>query len=214
MPRSSFSFQSTRWWDNVDEARWILQSDTGQLYISQFTVVGALDLWGTTNLFSDPLSSNWAAYNPTVNDLDFNHNAATWIDPVANNLFDDIQAVGLYVANDTPSGELTKFSLDEIQFNAVLTPALQAASSSDSTPALAAVLAYDEAIESSLQQDELVIARPSFVPTTRAALSETPLDSAFSAETSIDGTSQVIDVEERESKILDLDEAFADLEII
>lgn len=142
-PESSFSFQSTRWWDNVDEARWILQSDTGQLYISQFSVNGAQDDWGTTNEFLDPLSSNWAVYNPAVDNLDFNHTAANWINPVANNLFDDIQAVGVYIANDTPSGELTKFSLDEIQFNAVLSPASQAASvAPESSADLSAALIY------------------------------------------------------------------------
>jgi hypothetical protein len=141
---SSFSFQSTRWWENVDEARWIIQSDTGQLYISQFTVAGAQDHWGTTNELADPLGSNWAAYNPSASNLDFRHNIATWIDPVTNNLFDDIQAVGIYIANDTPAGDLTKFSLDEIQFNAVVTSSLSAASaSSDAGPLLGNFSAAD-----------------------------------------------------------------------
>ncbi len=115
---SSFSFESTRWWDNIGEARWLLQSDNDQLYISQYSVAGAQDDWGTTNSFLDPLSSNWAVYNPTASQLDFDQSAANWIS--SNNLFDDIQAVGIYIENDTPSGELTKFSLDEIQFNAVV----------------------------------------------------------------------------------------------
>ena len=124
---SSISFQSTRWWDSVDEARFILQSDNGQLYISQFSVAGAQDNWGTTNELVDPLSTNWAVYNPAVDHLDFDQSAATFIDPVANNLFNDIQAVGVYIEKDTPTGDLTKFSLDEIQFHAVVTPAPVAA---------------------------------------------------------------------------------------
>ena len=138
---SSFSFESTRWWDTTNEARWILQGEDGQLYISQFTLPGELDRHGATNEFADPLSSNWAVYAPAVDDLDFDDTSAVWIDPVANNLFNDIQSVGIYIANDTPSGDLTRFSLDEIQFNAVLTPtsAVAAATSSESTEVSAAV---------------------------------------------------------------------------
>lgn len=117
---SSISFESTRWWDNVGEARFILQGDSDQLYISQFSVAGAQDNWGTINELLDPLSTNWAAYDPASDQLNFDQSAATWIDPVAANLFNDIQAVGVYIENDTPSGELTKFSLDEIRFNAVV----------------------------------------------------------------------------------------------
>lgn len=215
---SSFSFQSTRWWDNVDEARWILQSDNGQLYISQYTVAGSLDLWGATNTFADPLSSNWAVYNPAVDDLDFNHIAANWIDPVANNLFDDIQAVGLYVANDTPSGDLTKFSLDEIQFHAVLTPATVAASTApvasaslDTTVSsnLAAVLAYDLAAESSIV-DEPALTEP--LGESRVA---PPADAAIVAATSSAPSAAESllldeDSDDPSNLLFDLDEAFGE----
>lgn len=209
---SSFSFQSTRWWDNVDEARWILQSDNGQLYISQFTVAGSLDLWGATNTFDDPLSSNWAVYNPAVDDLDFNHNAANWIDPVANNLFDDIQAVGIYIANDTPSGDLTKFSLDEIQFNAVLTPASAAAASSDSTSDLAAALAYGP------NAGELEPATEVILPAAYSAMSGVPaasltasLNTENSEQESEPLSSSASDQEFAKTDFLEIDEAFAKL---
>ena len=117
---SSFSFESSRWWENIDSARWIVQSGSGQLYISQFSAAGLRDNWGFTNEFLDPLSSNWAAYNPSADLLDFNQSAANWINPVANNLFNDIQALGLYLETDTPTGNLTKFSLQDIRFNAVV----------------------------------------------------------------------------------------------
>ncbi len=122
---SSFSFESTRWWDNVDNARWIIQDANQQLYISQFSVPGQQDNHGHVNLFEDPLSSLWAAYAPEGHMLDFDQAAdgLTWLDPTTEGLFNDIQAFGLYIENDTPSGELTKFSLDEIQFRAqVLSP--------------------------------------------------------------------------------------------
>ncbi len=211
---SSFSFQSTRWWDNVDEARWILQSDNGQLYISQFTVVGEMDLWGATNEFVDPLSSNWAVYNPAVDDLDFNHNAATWIDPVANNLFDDIQAVGLYVANDTPSGDLTKFSLDEIRFNAVLTPAAQAAASSGSDDGLAAALAFgDENPDNVEEWDELAAA--SLLEANQVTpQTGSPIETASpTAAESADRTDRIATANESEG-LLELDEAFSTLWVL
>ncbi|WP_197526400.1 Ig-like domain-containing protein [Botrimarina colliarenosi] len=117
---SSFSFESTRWWDNVGEARWILQDQTGQLYISEYFVSGQQDNWGHTNEFVNPLGSRWAEYNVAGSDLAFDSNAASWIDPVAAGLFSDIQAVGVFIAQPTPSNQLTKFSLDEITFNAVV----------------------------------------------------------------------------------------------
>ena len=115
---SSISFESTRWWNNVGEARWILQSDDGQLYISQHSAAGAQDDWGATNALIDPLSSDWAVYSPSTDNLDFDAAAANWIDPVTNHIFSDIQAVGVYIGNDTPSGDLTKFSLGEVRLNA------------------------------------------------------------------------------------------------
>ena len=117
---SFFSFESTRWWDSVGEARWILQDDNGLLYISQFSVAGQQDNWGHTNLFSDPLSSLWSVYSPTGSDLSFDPDTATWVDPIAAGLFDDVQAVGVFVSQPNPTGGLTKFSLDEITFNAVV----------------------------------------------------------------------------------------------
>lgn len=208
---SSFSFQSTRWWDNVDEARWILQSDNGQLYISQYTVAGSLDLWGATNTFNDPLSSNWAVYNPAVDNLDFNHNAANWIDPVANNLFDDIQAVGVYIANDTPSGDLTKFSLDEIQFNAVLTPA-SAAAASGSSDELAATLAYGPSASVLSSAEEAVFAE-SYAATDGSVTVDSlaSLSPQGSKSESESLASLASDEESALADVLELDEAFAKL---
>ncbi|MEM8946049.1 MAG: Ig-like domain-containing protein [Planctomycetota bacterium] len=203
---SSFSFESTRWWDNTDEARWILQADDGQLYISQFTAAGSLDLWGATNTFADPLSSNWAVYNPATDNLDFDHTTANWIDPVANNLFDDIQAVGLYIANDTPSGDLTKFSLDEIQFNAVLTPASVAASTTNDDGPPASALAFGPSTNQADTTEALsdqAFAGAASTPT----VAESPLAAAIADESSTDLTA---DTDNEGVDLLDLDEAFAD----
>jgi hypothetical protein len=117
-----FSFESTRWWDNVGEARWLVQDKDGQLYISQYAVSGQQDDWGTSNEFFDPLGSAWAKYNPSGGDLDFRQNGSgvVWINPVDAGLFDDVQSLGLYIENDDPNGGLTRFSLDEIQFAATV----------------------------------------------------------------------------------------------
>lgn len=136
-PGSFFSFESTRWWDSVGEARWILQDDDQQLYISQFAVAGQQDNWGHTNRFDDPLSSQWAVYTPTGSDLAFDPSTATWIDPVAAGLFDDIQAAGIHISQPTPTGDLTKFSLDEITFNAVVG---EPTGSNDPTPVTAGLV--------------------------------------------------------------------------
>ncbi len=211
---SSFSFQSTRWWDNVDEARWILQSDSGELYISQFTAAGELDLWGATNVFADPLSSNWAVYNPAFDDLDFDHNAATWLDPVANSLFDDIQAVGLYVANDTPSGELTKFSLDEIRFNAVLTPPAQAASSSCSDDGLESALAFGYENSGNVDEFDEPEAAP-FLEESQIAPQLDPPTVTGSSTTSEDITLPESNASgDRSDSLLELDEAFSTLWVL
>ena len=115
---SKFSFESTRWWENVGKARWILQRGNGHLYVSEFSVNGGRDNWGRTNSFNNPLNSRWARYTPQSNNLRFNANTANW--QSAGNLFNDIRAVGVYVENDSASSGLTKFSLDEIQFTAVV----------------------------------------------------------------------------------------------
>lgn len=117
---SSFSFESTRWWDSVGEARWLLQDDDGLIYISEFSVAGAQDNWGHTNLLADPLGVRWSVYSPTASDLSFDPTSASWIDPLTNGLFDDLQAVGVFVSQPNPTGNLTKFSLDEIRFDAVV----------------------------------------------------------------------------------------------
>ncbi len=120
---SVFSFESTRWWDNVEQARWIIQDGNGSLYISQFSVSGALDLWGQKNELIDPLSSQWAVYSPSVNEMEFDAAAAIFVDPVAAGLFTDIQAFGIHVAQTVPSAGNSRFSLDEIRFDAVVTKA-------------------------------------------------------------------------------------------
>ena len=209
---SSFSFQSTRWWENIGAVRWILQSQSGQLYISQFSVAGAQDFWGTTNEFPDPLNSDWAEYNPEVDQLDFEQETAVWIDPVANNLFNDIQAVGLYVENDTPSGELTKFSLDEIRFNAVVSSPLAASSAStlEATPAsfsLALSLAND--IGSSQDDVELVAALPASEQfPTSAVVESVPRIAAESTANETDRSASE-DGESIVAELQSLDEAFA-----
>jgi PKD repeat protein len=118
---SAFAFESTRWWDNVEEARWIIHDGDGNLYISEFAVSGAQDDWGRTNRLDDPLSVRWAQYTPQGADIAFDATQANWLVPGSAGLFTDIQGFGLYVANYTPSNALTKFSLDEIQFAAVVT---------------------------------------------------------------------------------------------
>lgn len=206
---SSFSFESTRWWDNVERVRWILQDEGGQLYISQFSVSGAQDNWGLTNTFADPLSSNWAVYNPAPNDLDFNAAAATWINPVANNLFHDIQAVGLYIESDTPRGELTKFSLDEIQFNAVVTPALVAASSAPFAASIASLDSLSPQLLSNEMDDAFVEQSNGFVAVDEGAESSTEL----LAPSSVDDLDWASDAQQQEAHASDwpaLDEALAE----
>ena len=126
---SSFSFESTRWWENIGEARWIIQDGDEQFYISQFSVTGQQDNYGQSNEFLDPLNSQWALYSPTDFSVDFDQDAGdlVWLDPTVESLFEDIQAFGLYIENDTPSNELTKFSLDEIRFNAAVGEAFKSA---------------------------------------------------------------------------------------
>lgn len=116
--KSSLSFESTRWWENIGEARWILQSGNVQLYISRFSVSGSQDDWGATNEFVDPLGSDWARYDPSIDNVDFDVASAIWIDPITDDLFSDIQAAGVYIGNAPPSGDLTKSSLDEFRFSA------------------------------------------------------------------------------------------------
>ena len=125
---SIFSFESTRWWYSIGEARWIIKDANDSLYISQFSVAGSQDNWGAKNEFTDPLSSLWALYQPTLDNLEFNAGAATFIDPATSGLFSDIQAFGIHIAQTTPTGNLTKFSLDEIRFDAVVTASAPSAS--------------------------------------------------------------------------------------
>ncbi len=117
---STFSFESTRWWDEVGEVRWIIQDSDNQLYVSEFSVAGLLDNFGFKNEFVDPLSSLWARYNPADVTIDFDQNDTNlvWHDPVVEGLFSDIRALGLYIENDTPSGDLSRFSFDEVRFEA------------------------------------------------------------------------------------------------
>ena len=117
---SVFSFESTRWWEGIEEARWIVQEADGTLYISEFSVAGQMDPWGATHSFQNPLSSQWSVYQPAVDDVRFDAASATWLDPVTAGLFQDVQAFGLYVGKSTPTGELTRFSLDEIIFDATV----------------------------------------------------------------------------------------------
>lgn len=214
---SSFSFESTRWWDNVGEARWILQSDTGQLYISQFSVAGILDVWGTTNEFLDPLNSNWAVYNPSASQIDFNQSAAVWIDPIASNLFDDIQAVGVYVENDTPSNALTKFSLDEIQFHTIVTPNSLAASSTPTPLVGAAIMSLTSTtpdLSSQTSHSDELAASVSSTPSLENATTELSLSLSASSTTESEptlATSAELPAEETlVSELPVLDEAFAD----
>jgi len=213
---SSISFESTRWWDNVGQSRWILQSDTLQLYISQFSVAGAQDDWGTTNELFDPLSTNWAIYNPSTDQLDFDQSSATWIDPVTNNLFNDIQAVGVYIENDTPSGELTKFSLVEIQFNAVVAPAALAAVTSDphSSAAVFSLESLNPNLSTAGPENELLSAALMIEPDSFGGTSKAQ-DSAGRSQSLLDAHEAMAsfespDSEELSTELQDLDDAFTE----
>lgn len=117
---SFLSFESTRWWDSVGVARFLLQDDSGALYMSEWSAAGQQDNWGHTVRLDDPLATRWALYTPSGGDLFFDADNAVWIDPVSAGLFDDVQAMGVYIAQPDATGDLTKFSLDEITFNAVV----------------------------------------------------------------------------------------------
>lgn len=213
---SSISFESTRWWDNVGQARFILQSDNGQLYISQFSVAGALDKWGTTNELLDPLSTNWAIYAPATDDLDFDQSAASWINPITNNLFNNIQAVGIYVENDTPSGELTKFSLDEIRFNAVVTSNVSALAASPIATADVATFSIDGPVLASLPTQKASTINDTYLQTENlldeatnvATVSFSPASDAAQDETL--ASPELQDDDDPSTDLQSLDSAFDD----
>ncbi|MCA9261972.1 MAG: hypothetical protein KDA61_22295, partial [Planctomycetales bacterium] len=119
---SRFSFESTRWWNQIESVRWLIQDVDGKLYVSEYETPGMHDYYGFQNELSDPLSTRWATYEPEVDELDFDQHATdlAWIDPVAAGLFQDVQALGLYLETDSPRGEMIEFSLDEIQFDATV----------------------------------------------------------------------------------------------
>ena len=111
---SRLSVETTRWWDNVESLRFVLQ-DGDQLYISEFWTPGAKDDYGHHNeLFAT--QTQWAAYNPSGHEIDFEQDLAVF----APHTFADIQAAGLYIESDQLARLRTEFTFDEFQFIATI----------------------------------------------------------------------------------------------
>lgn len=109
---SSMSFDRTRYWEGVDGLHFIAQ-DGDQFYISQ-GIVQDTKKYGD-EVFINPMSTMWAEYDPQAGmDFNFDQINATWLDPMVNGLFTDLQSFGIYFETDVATAGPIRMVWDHI----------------------------------------------------------------------------------------------------
>lgn len=118
------SYMKIRWYRDwgVETARFVVQNGD-QLYVAHLNIDPVPSMWGDITVTFDPLDLDWAVYNPTSTEFNFDQDAATYLDPdVGQIILDDITAVGVYFDRDTADtndAQAVKFPEFEVFANVV-----------------------------------------------------------------------------------------------